>query len=222
MRPAARRSGSTSAAPTAIVLTVAEVLIFVGGSRHGCATTLLAPGAIAAALLLLLGPWAWRIGRERDAERAERIRTQERADFAARAHHSALDTRSLIHPHPDDRAGSRPSGGRSASCALALPRPRVCRAAPADAVETAAAEIEELHACIDVSHGRRPLDDRTHVLSTAAREAMTNAAKIRAEEVSVPSTPHWAWLTWIGRRLDLEGSPTIGDSESIQGRMERG
>ena len=87
---------------TAIVLTGAGILTFVGGNRHGSATTLLAPGAVAAALLLLLGPWAWRLARERDAERAERIRTQERADFAARVHDSVLQTLALIQRDPGD------------------------------------------------------------------------------------------------------------------------
>ncbi|MGZ8693306.1 MAG: PspC domain-containing protein, partial [Gaiellaceae bacterium] len=38
--------------------------------------------AVAIALLLVLGPWAWRLAAERDAERTARIRSQERAEMA--------------------------------------------------------------------------------------------------------------------------------------------
>jgi phage shock protein PspC (stress-responsive transcriptional regulator) len=97
---------------TAIILTTAGILIFVGGNRHGSATTTLAPGAVAAALVLLLGPWAWRLGRERDAERTARIRTQERADPA----------------EPRRRTPGRdpgpPPGARAAHLALSRPRAR--------------------------------------------------------------------------------------------------
>src|SRR5213080_4868173 len=62
-------------------------------------TRVLAPGAVAGALLLLCGPWLWRLALERDAERAARIRTEERADVAARVHDSVLQTLVLIQRH---------------------------------------------------------------------------------------------------------------------------
>src|ERR671937_255993 len=59
----------------------------------------LAPGAVAGALLLVAGPWLWRLALERDTERAARIRTEERADVAARVHDSVLQTLALIQRH---------------------------------------------------------------------------------------------------------------------------
>ena len=85
-----------------LVLIVVGVVIFVGNNTRGTASTLLAPGAVAVALLLVLAPWAWRLAREREAERAARIRTEERADFAARVHDSVLQTLTLIQKEPAD------------------------------------------------------------------------------------------------------------------------
>jgi len=78
------------------------IVIFIGNNTRGTASTLLAPGAVAAALLLVLAPSAWRLAREREAERAARIRTEERADFAARVHDSVLQTLTLIQKDPAD------------------------------------------------------------------------------------------------------------------------
>jgi signal transduction histidine kinase len=218
---------------TAIVLTVLGIAIFIGSSRHGSATTLLAPGAIAAALILLLGPWAWRRGRERDAERAERIRSQERADFAARVHDSVLQTLALIQRHPDDPrrvATLARRQERELRAWLYPDREPAAEGTLADAVETAAAEIEELHGIrIEVVRtGDAPLDDRTRVLVLAAREAMTNAAKHSgAEEISVfvEAGPGRIALYVRDRGSGFEPASVAEDrkgiSESIRGRMQR-
>ncbi|HEX7524906.1 MAG TPA: PspC domain-containing protein [Gaiellaceae bacterium] len=218
---------------TAIVLTTAGILIFVGGNRHGSATTTLAPGAVAAALVLLLGPWAWRLGRERDAERTERIRTQERADFAARVHDSVLQTLALIQRRPDDArrvATLARRQERELRTWLYPDREPAAAGTLADAVETAAAEIEELHGIrIDVVRtGDAPLDDRTAVLVLAAREAMTNAAKHSgADEISVffDAAPGRVALYVRDRGAGFDPAAVAADrkgiSESIQGRMER-
>src|ERR671939_587121 len=62
----------------------------------------LAPGAVAGALLLVAGPWLWRLALERDVERAARIRTEERADVAERVHDSVLQTLALIQRHAEE------------------------------------------------------------------------------------------------------------------------
>ncbi|MDQ5821815.1 MAG: PspC domain-containing protein, partial [Actinomycetota bacterium] len=74
------------------------VLLTGGGTSVGFAS----PGAIAAALLLILGPWLWRLAVERDSERTARIRSEERADVAARVHDSVLQTLALIQRHSDE------------------------------------------------------------------------------------------------------------------------
>ena len=237
---AALATGSTTlgldrrrARVTAVVLTVAGIAIFVGSSRHGSATTLLAPGAIAAALILLLGPWAWRLGLERDAERAERIRSQERADFAARVHDSVLQTLALIQRHPDDPrrvATLARRQERELRAWLYPDREPAAEGTLADAVEAAAAEIEELHGIrIEVVRtGDAPLDDRTRVLVLAAREAMTNAAKHSgAEEISVfvEAGPGRIALYVRDRGSGFDPASVAEDrkgiSESIRGRMQR-
>jgi len=218
---------------TAIVLTVLGIAIFIGSSRHGSATTLLAPGAVAAALILLLGPWAWRLGRERDAERAERIRSQERADFAARVHDSVLQTLALIQRHPDDPrrvATLARRQERELRGWLYPDREPAAEGTLADALETAAAEIEELHGIkIDVVRtGDAPLDERTGVLVLAAREAMTNAAKHSgADEISVfvEAGPDRVALYVRDRGAGFDPNAVADDrkgiSESIRGRMRR-
>lgn len=97
-----------------IVLVMAGAVVVLQhlGSHSG---TVLAPGALAGALLLVLGPWVWRL----TAERSERIRLAERAEIAARIHDSVLQTLALVQrdartiPH----ACARSRAGRNASSA---------------------------------------------------------------------------------------------------------
>ena len=54
----------------AFSLIVVGAVVFIGNNTRGTASTLLAPGAVAVAMLLVLGPWAWRqIGRASCRER---------------------------------------------------------------------------------------------------------------------------------------------------------
>ena len=114
-------------------------------SGEDTSPTLLAPGAVAGALLLIAGPWVWRLAVERDAERTARIRTEERSDMAARVHDSVLQTLALIQRHAQSRAGwlaCASAGARAARLA-------VRRRAPAGgedlvaALQTAAGEVED-------------------------------------------------------------------------------
>jgi signal transduction histidine kinase len=77
------------------VLVVVGIVIFVGHNSRGSATTLLAPGAVAVALLVVAGPWAYRTARDR-------ARAEERAELAARVHDSVLQTLTLIQKDPSD------------------------------------------------------------------------------------------------------------------------
>jgi signal transduction histidine kinase len=214
----------------AIVLTFAGIVAFVAGNTHGGTTVLLAPGAVAVALVLVLGPWAWRLARERDAERAERMRTQERAELAARVHDSVLQTLALIQKHPEDARKHARRQERELRAWLYPDREPAAGGTLAEAVEQAAAEIEELHSIrVDVVRtGDAPLDERTRALVLAAREAMGNAAKHSgAEDVSVfvDATPERVavYVRDAGAGFDPEAVETDrrGISESIRGRMER-
>ena len=53
-------------------------------------------------LAIMLGPWVWRLTNDLSAERAERVRTQERADLAAHLHDSVLQTLALIQKNAGD------------------------------------------------------------------------------------------------------------------------
>jgi hypothetical protein len=76
-------------------------------SLHG-GTALLAPLGgfvlVAAAIVLLLGPWWLRIARDLVLERQARARAEERADMAARLHDSVLQTLALIQRRAEDPA----------------------------------------------------------------------------------------------------------------------
>jgi signal transduction histidine kinase len=129
----------------------------------GGTPTLLAPGAVGAALVILVGPWLWRLALDRDAERTARHRSEERSQMAARVHDSVLQTLALIQRH------------------AAEPQ-RVA------ALAAAAADVEEVHGVrVELaSAGDCALDDAVEAVALAAREAMTNAAKFAgAAEIDV-------------------------------------
>ncbi len=151
-------------------------------SRGGVDQSVLAPGAVAGSLLLIAGPWLWRLAVDRDAERTARIRSEERDEVAARVHDSVLQTLALIQRHagePRKVASLRATSGAGAPH-VALRRPRRGRSQSLDSLlSSAAADVEELHGVrVELaSSGDCPLDEGIEALALAAREAMTNSAK---------------------------------------------
>jgi signal transduction histidine kinase len=210
-----------------VVLGVA--LLLAGG---GSSTSFLAPGAIGGALLLIVGPWLWQLAVEHDSERTARIRSEERAEVAARVHDSVLQTLALIQRHASEPRRV---------AALARRQERELRgwlygdgAAVAEtlggALEVAASEIEELHGVrVELARGGDcPLDDGSRALVLAAREAMANAAKFSgAEEIAVYADADDQRATVFvrdrGAGFDRASVPPDrrGLSESIEGRMTR-
>jgi phage shock protein PspC (stress-responsive transcriptional regulator) len=77
-----RRGGSLRpGAPVSLAglaLAAAGATVLLTGSAPSVA--FVSPAAAAGAVLLVVGPWLWRLALERDAERTARIRTDERAD----------------------------------------------------------------------------------------------------------------------------------------------
>jgi signal transduction histidine kinase len=211
------------------------IVIFIGHNTRGTATTLLAPGAVAVALVLVLAPWSWRLAREREAERAARIRTEERADFAARVHDSVLQTLTLIQKNPEDARKLARRQERELRAWLYPDRESAGDGTLAGAVEAAAAEIEELHGVrVElVRTGDAPLDERAQALVLAAREAMTNAARhAGVDEISLfldagdPADGSGGVSLWVRDRgagfdPDAVAADRRGLAESIRGRMER-
>ena len=207
---------------------VGAVLLLGQGSAP---TRVLAPGAVAGALLLLCGPWLYRLALERDAERAARIRTEERADVAARVHDSVLQTLVLIRRHAAEprRVASlarrqerelrgwlyadQPLGDDGSSLVAAL--------------SAAAADVEELHGVrVEIASSGDASPDNGLVL--AAREAMTNAAKFAGvEEIDVYAEVTEDEVAVFVRDRGVGFDPASvpddrqGIRESIKGRLER-
>ena len=215
------------------MLIVVGFIVFVQqNSRGGGIGPLLAPGTVVVGLLIVVLPWLWRLARERDAERAARIRTQEREELAARVHDSVLQTLALIQRETDPRRVA----------ALARRQERELRGwlypdvgrfdgeSLVAAIEGFAAEIEEVHGIrVEFVHaGDCPLDDRTRALTLAAREAMANAARhAGVSEISVfvdvDSTSAAVFVRDRGKGFVPAAVPADrqGIAESIRGRMER-
>lgn len=188
--------------------------------------------AVAIALLLVLGPWAWRLAAERDSERTARIRSQERAEMAARVHDSVLQTLALVQREAGDprRVAALARRQERELRSWLYPDPRSDGAGLASAIDTAAAEVEELHGVpVElVRTGDVPLDDRVEALVLAAREAMANAARHSGADqvaafVDVGEEEIAIYIRDRGRGFDPDAVPTgaHGIAESIRGRMTR-
>jgi len=143
--------------------------------------------------------------------------------MAARVHDSVLQTLTLIQKDPDD---ARRLARRQERELRAWLYPSTATGTLADAVDAAAAEIEELHGVrVEVVHtGDAVLDERTQALVLAAREAMANAARHSgADEVSVFVEPNAVYVRDRGSGFDPDAvaADRRGLAESIRGRMER-
>lgn len=192
----------------------------------------LATAVVVVGLALVSGPYWVRMARELTAERAARIREQERAEVAAHVHDSVLHTLTLIQRHVNDpREIAR----------LARAQERELRAwlyrtvqAPDTmfqrAIEGALAEVEDAHGvAIDVVVvGDAPVDEHVRALLGATREAAINAAKHGGgAPVSVyAEVEHDAIEVFVrdrGPGFALADVPAdrMGVRGSIVGRMER-
>lgn len=190
--------------------------------------------ATALGVALILGPWSVRLWRDLAAERRERIRSEERAEFAAHLHDSVLQTLALIQRHADSPAqtrslaraqerelrtwlyGSRPDSDTERTLSAAL-----------DAI---ASEVESRHdVAVDVvAVGDCPVDDRIDALLAAIREATVNAARhAKTTEVSVyvEVEPDRVSAYVRDRGVGFEPATVpagrLGLAESIRGRMAR-
>jgi signal transduction histidine kinase/phage shock protein PspC (stress-responsive transcriptional regulator) len=132
-------------------------------------------------LAITLGPWVWRLTTDLAAERAERVRTQERADLAAHLHDSVLQTLALIQKN----AGDAPTVARLARSQERDLRAWLFDATPvgdgtlAGALREVVREIEDTYG-VDVelvTVGEAAVDEALAPIVAATREAATNAAK---------------------------------------------
>ncbi len=220
-------------AGAALIIGGALVFLQATGTLHALRQALVGIVVVVVVIALVFGPWMVRQGRSLAAERAERIRSQERAEVAAHLHDSVLQTLALI----QRRAGEPRTVGT-----LARRQERELRhwlsgetqAAPtaslAAALRAAAQEVEELHGVeVEVvTVGDCPLDDRLTALVQAAREALINAARFAGTDkvdlyAEVADGAVSAFVRDRGAGFDPAAVPSDrrGVRESIVGRMER-
>src|SRR4051812_32533959 len=165
------------------VLVVSAVALF--AVRHGRVSdvydVLISAALGVVGLGITLGPWIWRLTNDLSVERAERVRTQERADLAAHLHDSVLQTLALIQKNAADA---------STVTRLARSQERDLRAWLFDAApsgeRTLVGSLRELVREIEdtygvdvelVTVGDVDLDEPSAPIVAATREAVTNAAK---------------------------------------------
>jgi len=132
-------------------------------------------------LAIVVGPWGLRLVNDLGAERAERVRTQERADMAAHLHDSVLQTLALIQKNAHD-ATTVARLARSQERDL---RQWLFEADTSDST-TLAGALKEMAADVETQHnvvvdvvtvGDCPLDEALRPVVHAAREAVVNVAK---------------------------------------------
>jgi signal transduction histidine kinase len=224
-----------SGAPVVVGLSLAAlgVILFIdqNATSHG-RDAAFQSSAVAIALILVLGPWAWRLAAERDSERTARIRSEERAEMAARVHDSVLQTLALVQREAGDprRVAALARRQERELRSWLYPDARAAGASLASAIDAAAAEVEELHGVpVElVRTGDVPLDEHVEALVLAAREAMANAARHSgADQVStfvdVGDDEIAVYVRDRGSGFDTSkvAKRKHGLAESIRGRMAR-
>jgi signal transduction histidine kinase len=217
-----------------VLLLLAGMGAFFGASRDWSAVRdgTIAALVVLAGVLLIFGPWTWRLLHELTEERRERIRSQERVEVATHVHDSVLHTLALIQRSAaDPREVTRLARGQERELRRWLYRPdEAARGQLAAALEAIAAEVEDAHAVTVevIVVGDCPMTERLTATVAAAREALVNAAKhagvthvslyaeVEAHAVSV-------FVRDRGRGFDPSSVPSgrYGLAESVVGRMRR-
>lgn len=221
-----------------VTLVIAAAIVFLQftGALRAAPDVALAALVVAIALVVIFAPWFVRLLTSLSIERAERIRSQERAEVAAHLHDSVLQTLALVQKRADDPR---------AVAALARRQERELRTWLSGArsrtdgerrfvaaLQAAAEEIEEAHGvAVDVvAVGDAPLDRDGEALVAAAREAMLNAAKFAGGDTAPVAVYAEAgderlqvFVRDRGPGFDPAAVPADrrGVRESILGRMER-
>jgi signal transduction histidine kinase len=217
----------------ALVIAAGFVFLQATGALGAARDVLLALIAAVVVLGVIFAPWVVRLVRSLTQERAQRIRSQERAEMAAHLHDSVLQTLAMV---------QRSAGDPSEVAAIARRQERELRAwlagrpAPgqaarlAAALEAAAADVEERYGVpVEVVVvGDRELDGNHEAVVAAAREAMTNAAKFGAGSTVDVYAESGAGRTQVfvrdrGPGFDPAAVPgdRRGVRDSIVGRMRR-
>ena len=219
-----------------VLLVIGAALLFLssnhilGGLRDAALTTVV----VVVSLSLILAPFLWRLGRNLATERAERIRSQERAEVAAHLHDSVLQTLTLMQKRagdPREVAALARRQERELRNWLAGGQRRGADSSLASALRAAAEEVEDEHrvAVEAVVVGDQQIDERSAALVDAAREALVNAAKHAGAAGSIRLYAEVenglveVFIRDRGPGFDPAAVPADrrGVRESIIGRMER-
>jgi signal transduction histidine kinase len=181
---------------------------------------------------IVVGPWFYRLATDLSAERAERVRSQERADVAAHLHDSVLQTLALIQQNASDG---------TLVARLARSQERDLRAwlyagestderTVASALRLLAAEIEDAHGVSVevVTVGDCELVESLRPVVAATREAVTNAAKHAGTghvdvyaEISATALDVYVRDRGVGFDPGASSGDRHGIRNSILGRMAR-
>ena len=232
-----RRTGGSAlgraALGVALVVGAALIFLYFNDALRPARDVLLPVVVVLVAGTLILAPWWIRLVRGLADERAERVRSQERAELAAHLHDSVLQTLALMQrqaDNPREVAGLARRQERELRAWLNGGRPFGERSTLAAALELAAAEAEEDHGvAVDVVVvGDCPLDDAAEALVAAAREAIVNAAKFAGPHpvsvfAEIGGDNIEVFVRDRGPGFDPETVPADrrGVRESIVGRMRR-
>jgi signal transduction histidine kinase len=244
VEPLGSAAGAASASKrTTARLILAGVLLLAGVSwlatEHASVALLRPLGAVAlviAAIVLLLGPWWLRIGRDLVLERQARVRAEERAEIASRVHDSVLQTLALIQRSAEDP---------QKVVQLARVQERELRSwlfegkAPGevDADVTFSGGVRQIQQDVEarygipveaVTVGDCELDENLNALLGAAREATVNAAKwsgVSVISLFAEVEPGEVSLVVRDRGKGFDPSAVSADrkglAESVHGRMTR-
>jgi signal transduction histidine kinase len=198
-------------------------------ARNGFAATLV----ILLGVVLATAPLWRRLLDSRAAERAARVRSEERAAVAAHLHDSVLQTLALIQRHADEpQAVSRLARSQERELRAWLYDPAVVREGGtwAGLVAGLVAEVESDHELLvdPVVVGDAPVDDALAALGAATREALVNAAKhsgAPAADLYTEVTPSRVsvFVRDRGNGFDPAGVPDDrrGLRDSVTGRLAR-
>ena len=217
-----------------LVLVGVAVLVFlVGSGQQGdVRASLLLLIVVGLGLALVVGPLLWRLLRQLDDERRERLLTQQRADVAAHLHDSVLQTLALIQRKAHDpRAVVSLARAQERDLRIWLFEPEAARRSTLRAeLEDAAAQVEQAHGVpVEVVVvGDSALDGQLPALVKAAREAMVNASRHSGAPVvdvfaECAGDTVEVFVRDRGKGFDPDTVPAdrMGLTGSVVGRMER-
>jgi len=220
----------------AVLLLAGVITLLVGHTSAALLRPLAGVILVIAAMVVVLGPWWLRVGRDLVAERQARIRAEERADMASRVHDSVLQTLALIQRRATDphqviqlaRAQEREL--RSWLFDGRAPGSMTADTTFASGVRLIQSEVEAQHGVTVevVTVGDCAVDADPQALLAAAREATVNAAKWSGAQVislyaEVEPDEVSLFVRDRGRGFDPAAVPADrkGLSESVHARMVR-